>query len=70
MMTNSITAMQNDSKLVTNFIANIPLFDELNMLELELIADRMNLVELAPDEILFEEWEKGDYVCFIETWLH
>lgn len=58
---------QNVSKLIINFISNIPLFDDLGMPELKLLADRMNLVELEAGQILFDEWEKGDSVCFVEN---
>ena len=67
MKTDSVAEMQDASKLITGFIANIPLFDELDMSELALVAERMNLIELNPEEILFEEWDKGDYICFIES---
>ena len=57
---------RNDSKLIIDFIANIPLFDELEMPELELVAEQMLLIELEKGEVLFDEWDKGDYVCFVE----
>jgi CRP-like cAMP-binding protein len=58
---------RNASKLIVNFIANIPLFDDLDMAELTLIAERMCLIELEAGQILFDQWEKGDSVCFVEN---
>ena len=62
-----ITETRNASKLIVNFIANIPLFDDLDMAELTLVAERMCLTELEAGQILFDEWEKGDSVCFVEN---
>jgi CRP/FNR family transcriptional regulator, cyclic AMP receptor protein len=64
---NNISDTQNVSKLIINFISNIPLFDDLGMPDLKLLADRMSLVELEAGQILFDEWEKGDSVCFVES---
>ena len=33
--------------------------------ELKVIADSMDIFEIAKGEILFKEVDKGDYVCFI-----
>jgi CRP/FNR family transcriptional regulator, cyclic AMP receptor protein len=58
---------RSDSKHIVNFIANIPLFDDLDMAQLTLLAERMRLVELEAGQILFDQWEKGDSVCFVEN---
>jgi CRP/FNR family transcriptional regulator, cyclic AMP receptor protein len=63
----STAETRNISKLIVDFIANIPLFDDLDIPDLKLLADRMSLVELEADQILFDEWEKGDSVCFVES---
>lgn len=66
MKTESIPAAENNTKLIVDFIANIPLFDELDMPELELLAGQMQLVGLEKGETVFNEWDKGDFVCFVE----
>jgi len=42
-----------------------PLFDGLKDEELKVVANRTKLFELEKDGILFEEGDKGDYVCFV-----
>jgi len=42
-----------------------PLFDGLRGLELKKVAKHMIFFELEKDEILFEEGDLGDCVCFI-----
>ncbi len=53
------------SKDVIDFFMNIPIFCKINGEELKVVARHMNVVELAPGEILFNEADKGHYVCFI-----
>lgn len=67
MKLNSTLDASNASKLILSFISNIPLFDDLAMPELKIIAESMTLIELESGQTLFEEWEKGDSVCFIES---
>jgi CRP/FNR family transcriptional regulator, cyclic AMP receptor protein len=50
---------------IADFIMDIPLFDELNSRELEIVADHMNFFEIDEDEVLFTEGDRGDYVCFV-----
>jgi CRP-like cAMP-binding protein len=50
---------------IIDFLINIPLFDELKTNELETMADYMQSIKIEKDEILFNEGDKGDYVCFI-----
>lgn len=42
-----------------------PLFDGLKDDELKVVANHMKLFELEKDGILFQEGDKGDYVCFV-----
>lgn len=49
------------------FIINLPLFEFLETDELPSVAKRMFFKDLNPGEILFNEWDRADYVCFIES---
>ena len=48
------------------FILNVPLFENLSREALKIVAAHMRFVELACGEILFNEWERADFMCFIE----
>jgi CRP-like cAMP-binding protein len=54
-------------KDLVNFIINLPLFEFLETKELIEVAKRMDFVEMSPGEVLFSEWDKADFVCFIES---
>jgi CRP-like cAMP-binding protein len=54
-------------KELVDFIINLPLFEFLERDDLEEVAARMDVLELAPGETLFNEWDKADYVCFVES---
>ncbi len=60
----------NDSEDVqelVDFIINLPLFEFLEKDELQVVAKRMSFLDLDPGEVLFQEWDKADCVCFIES---
>ena len=50
---------------IIDLLINIPIFDSLKGDELRIITKHMNFIELDPDEIVFKEGDKGDYVCFV-----
>ena len=52
---------------LVDFIINLPLFEFLERDELIDVAARMNFRDLEPGEVLFNEWDKADYVCFVES---
>lgn len=52
---------------LVEFIINLPLFEYLERDELVEVAARMNFRDLDPGEVLFNEWDKADFVCFIES---
>jgi CRP/FNR family cyclic AMP-dependent transcriptional regulator len=54
-------------KDLVNFIINLPLFEFLETKELFEVASQMDFVEMSPGEVLFSEWDKADFVCFIES---
>ncbi len=54
------------SEAVIEFlILNIPILGKLTDEELRAIEQYMNLIEVAPGEVVFKEGDKGDYVCFL-----
>ena len=50
---------------IVDFIANVPLFDPMERDELEVVAQYMKLLFFSEGETLFNEWDKGDYACFV-----
>lgn len=54
-------------KDLVDFIINLPLFEFLERDELIEVAARMNFMDLDPGEVLFNEWDKADFVCFVES---
>ena len=55
-----------NGKLV-DFIINLPLFEYLERDELIDVAALMDFIDLDPGEVLFNEWDKADFVCFVES---
>lgn len=51
--------------MIEFLILNIPILGKLTDKELRAIEKYMNLIEVAPGEIVFKEGDKGDYVCFV-----
>lgn len=54
-------------KDLADFIINLPLFEFLERDELFEVAARMDFVNLNPGEVLFNEWDRADFVCFVES---
>jgi CRP-like cAMP-binding protein len=52
---------------LVDFIINLPLFEYLERDELIDVAARMEFIDLDPGEVLFHEWDKADFVCFVES---
>lgn len=52
-------------KTIVDCLMDNPLFDGLRGIELKKVAKHMIFFELEKDEILFEEGDFGDCVCFI-----
>lgn len=49
-----------------SFIRNLPLFASLNRREIDVVAGYVTQKTLKNGEILFHQWDKADYICFIE----
>ncbi len=52
---------------LTDFISNLPLFENLCREELETVAAYIDRQHLEPEEILFHQWDKAECVYFVET---
>lgn len=52
---------------LVDFIINLPLFEFLETDELREVAERMYFLDLDAGEVLFKEWDKADFVCFVES---
>ena len=53
------------SKELTDFILNIPILGNLDTDELRYVSDQMTFIEVNPGDILFNEWDRSDFVCFV-----
>lgn len=62
----SMDAKEKENHLI-DFILNLPLFEFLEKDELVEVAARMTFLDLDPGEVLFNEWDKADFVCFVEN---
>jgi CRP-like cAMP-binding protein len=49
------------------FILNLPLFEGLDKHELGIVAAKMTFRVLKAGETLFNEWDRADYICFVES---
>ena len=61
-----LTCSEKEKDLV-NFIITLPLFEYLERNDLFEVATRMDFMDLNPGETLFKEWDKADFVCFVEN---
>lgn len=51
--------------IIQFLILNIPILGRLKDEELKIIIKHMNLIDVIPGETVFEEGDRGDYVCFV-----
>lgn len=63
----SLTGDSVNLEDIVDFIINLPLFEFLETEELKVVAARMHFLDLDAGEILFQEWDKADCVCFVES---
>jgi len=57
----------NNNERLVDFIINLPLFEFLERDELIDVAARMDFMDLKPGDVLFNEWDRADFVCFVES---
>jgi CRP-like cAMP-binding protein len=66
MLEKLVEAADQEKELV-DFIINLPLFEFLERDDLFEVAARMAFVTLDPGQVLFNEWDRADFVCFVES---
>lgn len=66
-MTNERQAQAGPEQTATilRHLATLPLFDGMERDELEAVAAHMHLFIIEEGDLVFEEGEKGNYVCFV-----
>lgn len=65
MVKTDITPGSRLSEAVMDFLIEIPMFDSIQADELRIISRHMNVMDFKKGEIIFEEGDRGDYVCFV-----
>ncbi|GAB6906983.1 Cyclic nucleotide-binding protein [Desulfosarcina cetonica] len=60
-----IERTEMDRQLI-EFIINLPLFEFIEREDLSVVAARMTFMDLIPGQVLFKEWDRADFVCFVE----
>ena len=63
--TETATAGIMSQAIIEFLILNIPILAKLRDKELRIIETYMNFIEVIPGEIVFNEGDRGDYVCFV-----
>ncbi len=56
---------QSISDDVINFFSDVPFFERINFYEINVIAKHMAHKSINKGDILFNEADKGNYICFI-----
>ncbi len=54
-----------DREDVVDLLTRVPFFDSLSSVELSQLKPFISVIEVASGELVFEEGDSGDYVCFI-----
>ena len=52
-------------EIVSDLLLKLPLFDEIDGDELNVIAGYMNYFELTKGRYLFKEGDEGNFICFV-----
>lgn len=55
------------AEALADFIINLPLFEFLEREALAKVAAHMDFLDLEPGQVLFNEWDRADFVCFIQS---
>ncbi len=53
------------ARIIEDALAELPIFDQLTTEETRDIANHMHFLEVGEGELVFEEGERGGYVCFV-----
>jgi len=52
---------------IVDILINIPMFDALNSAALKIVSKYMNLMDFKRGEAVFNEGDKGNYICFVAS---
>jgi CRP/FNR family cyclic AMP-dependent transcriptional regulator len=63
--TNTAAGGEISQAVIDFLILNIPILAKLENKELKTIEQYMNLLDVVPGETVFEEGDRGNYVCFV-----
>lgn len=55
------------SSELTDFISNVPLFENLCRVEIETVSSHFQRQHLEPGETLFNQWDRAERVYFVES---
>lgn len=59
-------SLPKKSSTLANFIRDLPLFGSFNRNEIAVITEFVIRRNLSVGEVLFHQWDKAEYVCFVE----
>lgn len=63
--TEAVMGRKTPQFIIDFLILYIPIFAKLKDDELRIVEKQMNLIEVVPGETVFEEGDRGYYVCFV-----
>ena len=52
---------------IVDLLIDIPMFDTLNSTALKIVSKYMNLMDFTRGETVFDEGDKGNYICFVAS---
>lgn len=67
MISSRVIAGQDLTRQVTDFFMSVPFFERINTEEIKVIAKHIAMMEVKKGDVLFNESDKGNYLCFIVT---
>ncbi|GAB6094493.1 hypothetical protein JCM14469_07450 [Desulfatiferula olefinivorans] len=67
MIPSRVISGQNLTQQVTDFFMSVPFFERINPEEIKVIAKHIAMMDVKRGEVLFNESDKGNYICFIVT---
>lgn len=65
MIPSRVISGKNLTQQVTDFFMSVPFFERINAEEIKVIAKHIALMEVKKGNTLFNESDKGNYICFI-----
>lgn len=65
MTSSRLISGQKKDNTIIDFFMDIPFFERINSEEIKVIAKHMAVKSIRKDDVLFNESDKGNYICFI-----